>query len=288
MLGALMPLSRVAAAPETALVAGPADFVVKADGADIQALELSWSPVAGSEVSYKLERSTDRQQWLPVGSYIKEVRYRDSGLAPDVRYYYRLSALDVDGRPSEFTYADGNTGQILGVAVAATQEFTSGDKIATAMVKTTDMPQKVAVCVVVTTGQRAPRGEVMAAGTYSLECRESDGRLISDWRAEVTWKLQLKERMAGLSKPEARDFAAGGKAQVVESDYDQTTGEMTVAVPATAKLAVVAPEPNMVWVNLIIAGGLGLMGLLPLSLIPARRARRQNYREYLRSKYYNL
>lgn len=283
-----MPLSHVAAAPETGPMAGPADFVVMADGTDIQALDLSWSPVAGSNMTYKLERSTDRQQWLPVGSYIKEAHYRDSGLAPDVRHYYRLSALDGDGRPSEFVYADGSTGQILGTAAAGIQEFISGDKLARVTVKTNDMPQKVAVCVVVTVDQGVPHDEVMVAGAYSLECREANGGLISGWQAMVTWKLQLKERMTGLSKPAARNFVADGKAAIVQSRYDQTAGEMTITAPATAKLAAVAPEPDMIWVNLVIAGGLGLMGLLPLSLIPLRRARKQDYREYLRSKYYNL
>lgn len=283
---ALLPLQAGAASVSNA---APVNFTAKAAADDIRAVVLSWEAAPDSTAAvYRLDRSTDRQEWLPVAVSIQETAYRDEGLAPGVHYYYRLKALDAAENASELVFADASTGATLAAQASSEHRFRSSDGLATATVRLGDLPEGAA-CVVELAEQSVSGDLILVAGSYALVCHGKDGAVLADRQPPVAWELQLGDRMKGLTNPEVRNYIESGRGIVMaEAQYDKRAHTVTMTAPATAKLAVLAARPDLTWVNYVVVGGLVLMALIIIAMVPMQMAHKRNYRDYLRSKYYNL
>lgn len=179
----------------------------------------------------------------------------------------------------------GSQAQAAADQMVVDYRFISADRLAEATVQPSDLPEG-AVCAVELSEQSVSGSLVLVAGAYALVCRDSNGKVLADFQAPIEWKFQPGDRMDGLINPEVRGSGLG--ATMTGPVYDERTRTMTVTALATAKLAVLAAHPDLAWVNYVVVGGLALMVIIIVASVPVQMARRQNYRDYLRSKYYNL
>ena len=61
------------------------------------AIKLTWEDSSSNEAGFRVERSTDGLTWLIVGgTAADDASYKDEGLAPGVRYYYRVTAFNTN------------------------------------------------------------------------------------------------------------------------------------------------------------------------------------------------
>jgi hypothetical protein len=127
-------------------------------------------------------------------------------------------------------------------------------------------------------------------GRYELNCtNQVDGTAITDFALPVSWHFSLGDHMKGYVSPEIVRYVHGGDGVVIpRAVYDAKARTITVSAPGDGQLAVLASEPDRTWVNYAAVGGLVLVLIIIALFMPMRRHNKQNYREYLRAKYYNL
>jgi len=103
--------------PTSGVPAAPASLTVSLSAAVANALNLSWSDRATNETAYKVERSTDgRTFYALAGGGANMTFYRNTGLTPGKRYYYRVYAVNAAGASP---YSNVASGVVTSTAAAA-------------------------------------------------------------------------------------------------------------------------------------------------------------------------
>ena len=269
----------------------PVNFSVQAVD-DGNHLALAWQ--AGGDPTatamYFLSRSTDNSTlWETLATNLTVTTYQDEQVVPGMHYYYRLAALNAAGAMSDYALADATTAEVLGSSAQATTSFSSSDGVATATVTTGQVSAGV-VCSVTGGSKAASSARPVIAGPYRLECQGADGQPLATLTGTVQWRLEPGSRLIGYTTPQVAQSVKDTDALQLANtgQYDDKTHRLTVTLPVNERVAVTAMVPNYAWVNYVAVAGLGAMIVIVLLFWPLRSARRQNYQDYLRSKYYNL
>ncbi|HVQ43500.1 MAG TPA: fibronectin type III domain-containing protein [Candidatus Saccharimonadia bacterium] len=253
---------------------------------------LSWAAPADTAagVSYKLERSIDRNTWTSLGDALAGLEYRDDKVSFGVHYYYRLSAVSAAGTSGVVAADVTTSGFAANSANSAGGTFMSDDQIVGVEVPAGALPVENAVCTVVAaTNKLGTADRPVVAGPYSLVCKNAGGDLIVDLSKPVTWNFALKSKLKGYDRPSAVSVdSSGGESEVKGAVYDAKTTTMHFSQTSATTIAVLASvhhglSPSfiaiVVFILLLIAG---------VFVLILRKSQRQNYNDYLRSKYYNL
>jgi hypothetical protein len=85
-------------------LAAPTNLVVSPSTSVANSLNLSWTDNATAESAYKIERSTDGVNFSPLAGGSANMNfYRNTGLTPGKRYFYRVYAVNSAGAKSGFS-----------------------------------------------------------------------------------------------------------------------------------------------------------------------------------------
>ncbi len=277
-----------APAPVGALGA-PTDFIAKQGADSAKVVGLSWH--AGGDpqaiTAYRVERSLDRTTWQEIAR-LNGTEFQDESVSAGVHYYYRVAALGLADQVSEMALADVETGSVLVEEVRADVIYISEDHLITVTVGPDVMP-KGADCKIANSNPETPVGRVHIAGAYFLECRTTTGDMIPEVSGVATWRFDIQDQLKGYVDPVMVSYGGDHSGELVSGvAYDAKAGTLTVQAPAMGRYAVLAAEPSRAWIGWAVMGGFMLLIIAALAFIPLRTNRRQNYQEYLRSKYYNL
>jgi hypothetical protein len=273
----------------------PANFQATVVGGD-PAVTLTWAAAtdAGGIKAYRVDRSLDQAGWNTLSDTITELKYKDTTSGFGLHYFYRLSAIDNAGNLSGWATTDVST-ENVGTSETGSSEatYTSQDKLAVVQLPAGLVASEISCQVNALDDIRgkkiANRAEPVVVGPYELACKTVAGSVITDYKKQVTWALDLKGQLKNLHNPVAYMYGADGNPVAVKgarySDTDQT---MVVTVPADAIVVVRASvpqgvSPNFLIVILVIGGIIAAIVVFALN-----RKKKLQYEEYLRSKYYEL
>jgi hypothetical protein len=252
--GLALVASSAALAADTVPPTVPANFQATVVGGD-PAVTLTWAAAtdAGGVKAYRVDRSLDQAGWETLSSAIAELKYKDITSGFGLHYFYRLSAIDTAGNMSGWATTDVSTDNV-GVSENGSTEatYTSQDKLAVVQLPVA-------------------------------------GSVITDYKKQVTWTLDLKGQLKNLHSPVAYMYGAdGGPVEVKGVRYSDKDQTMVLQAPADAIVVVQASvpqgvSPNFLVVFLVVAGIVAAIIVFALN-----RKKKLQYEEYLRSKYYEL
>jgi titin len=82
-------------------------------------INLNWTDVSDNETGFELQRSTDGTTWTKIADVAANVTtYQNTGLTPNVRYYYRIRAVNAVGQSAYSNVADTTTPDVPPAAPA--------------------------------------------------------------------------------------------------------------------------------------------------------------------------
>ncbi len=134
-----------------------------------------------------------------------------------------------------------------------------------------------------------PSSYAVVGGPYQLVCKDVGGDPITDFAKPIKWSYSLSGKLKGYQTPKGATLDANGKASTLKSStfaakasvlqFQVASGQSTLAVAALKKPFPWNIVAIIIFVLLIIGG---------IIIFVLRRAQKQNYDDYLRSKYYNI
>jgi len=257
-------------------------------------VELTWEapPTSAGDLAYELDRSLDQTSWTTLSSNIPATNFEDNTVSFSVHYLYRLQATD-SGGTSDYATADLTTPAFTansGSGSDQTATFSSDDNIAVVTMPTSAINGD-ADCSVSkpTSNQTVPQDHRLVVGPYALVCKDAQGNTVTSFAQPLSWSLNVKGHLTGLVTPQPYVLDAGGHTTLIKSGtYNPTPGAVTFTSTTTAGVLVLAAvAPSIPWnalaIILVVLGA--VVGLLVMVL---RKQQKQNYNEYLRTKYYDL
>jgi peptidoglycan hydrolase-like protein with peptidoglycan-binding domain len=254
-------------------------------------ISLSWS--ASTDASgikgYNLERSTDQATWESVATGIVETKYDDKTVSFNTHYYYRMTATDTVGNTSEYATADTASPIYEPNAGSVEANLSSDDGVATVTLPADTTPSG-ADCSVIQ-GDAAPKlikNQVVISGPYQLLCKDADGNQIQTFNRPLAWVYKFKTGLNGYGTPTAVSLDDSGKVAVSKSIYNKKLKTISFSQTNGSQSLILASKTKGLPVNLII-GVLFILGLFAgVFFFVLRRRQKENYSDYIRSKYYDL
>jgi hypothetical protein len=287
---AATPASAPAATPAPAASsAAPTDFKAELTQDARPQVKLQWKPAAAPAAgNYHLERSLDRVTWAVLADKLTDPTYIDQDVSADVHYYYRLTALSAAGPATDPVLADIAIGKVLAADANADASYVSSDHLATVVVPNGAVPADAQCSVTSGSGRPLSTQRIVLAGPYELICRDASGGTIADFKHDVTWHLKLGDKMRGATPPQLVRADKSDQPGMAASTYDKTQREVTGTLSGLGRVAVLETPIDWGWINYVIIGGMALIAVFLLAVLPRRKKNRLEYQEYLRAKYYNL
>lgn len=258
---------------------------------DNAVVELVWSAAtaAGGVKGYKVERSSGKE-WTILAELTK-LSYRDDKAAFGTYYYYRVQAIGTDGQVSGYATSETATPEFKantdsGGAII----YTSEDQLVNVQLPL-DAVADSADCTIHKEEAKTSIGtksHPVILGPYALICKDVSGSLITDLQKPLTWTYNLKGKLAGYTQPEAAQLVDGANKLITTASFDTKSEVLRFTAAQTGTTLVLAAVKPMLPIRLIVIviAILVLVGGVVLLLL--RRTQKQNYDDYLRSKYYNL
>ncbi|HSH31157.1 MAG TPA: hypothetical protein VK963_00635, partial [Candidatus Saccharimonadales bacterium] len=218
----------------------------------------------------------------------------DKTTAFNVRYFYRVKAIDNAGNVSPDASVDISTGSFNSNVSSQSGSVVTSEDGAVSV----DIPQgsvsKDAVCSVVTDDlnkqQISAPALQLVTGPYALVCKLANGDAISSFQIPVTVTIKpSSDQLKQYDKFQVHQFdpnASSWAAADGEFNKQAKTYGLSLDKPAQIALLGVTKKSYV---------GLVLSILVPLVLLVGgvffyrlRQMQRQQYNDYLRRKYYNL
>jgi hypothetical protein len=258
---------------------------------------LSWdaSTDASGIKAYRLDRSLDQSAWSTLSSAISSPGYHDTTTGFGLHYFYRLSAIDMAGNSSGWAATDVSTDEVGGgVAVSSEATYSSSDKLAVVQLPAGLAASEISCTVdslLNINGKKAGTSSQPAVrGPYQLTCKTPAGSVVTDYKKEVVWTIDLKGALQGLHDPTAYAYNSKGEGAAVKGgQFDPKSQALTVTLPADAIVTVAASRPQTVLSLSWIAIFLVIVGIVAgIVIFAMNRKKKLEHDEYLRSKYYNL
>jgi hypothetical protein len=278
--------------PVTAGPAAPTGFQASVAG-DNAVVALRWDLLSDSSaiVSYQVDRSLDQATWSPLAANITGNKYADTSANFGIHYYYRLRAVDAAGNSSDFAFSDVTTPDFTSNASsAAATVYHSQDGVAAVSMPSGAVDGEVDCSVAGDSTQvQAKSGQRVVVGPYQLVCKDQSANAVSSFSQPLTWTFNLKGKLGGLRNPLPYSADSSGNIkQLAGAKFTSSSSALSVSTPTSDSVLVqadVVPPPP--W-NLIAFVLLVLGILTGLAVFIVTRARRSNYNDYLRQKYYNF
>ncbi len=279
-------------APDVTPPSAPGSLQALVSG-DNALVTLSWS--ASSDDSsgvkeYQVERSLDAATWVTLSGTVTELLYRDDGAAFGVDYYYRVQAIDNAGNASAYAMADATTPDFTGnTSNNDSTTYTSDDRLANVLLPSGALDGD-ADCTVTKdlTSHPGNATHIVVGGPYVLVCKDAAGSVLSDFNKPVTWTYNLKGKLAGFQNPAPSNIGAGTAVAVKAFTFDKKTQVLQFTVAQAGGTVVLATAKPAFPINLVIILAVLLVVIVGVVVFVLRHVQKQNYDDYLRSKYYNL
>ncbi len=275
--------NQAAAVPET-----PTNFVAQVTGSNA-VVTLSWNANGNADSNtYTLERSVDQSTWALVANDITSTSYSDTGVDFGIHYYYRVSAVNTDGNISGYAFADATTPAFVGnTSSSGASTYTSSDGLASVTVPSAAI-SGTANCSVAANSVKvtAAKTKRIALGPYQLVCKDAGGNQILTFAAPLSWSLQIKNHLKGLTAPAVFTADNNGSLTAVSSS-PVTAKSTTVAFSSTTSnsvLVLATASAGFPWSALaLIFLLIGLVGGGVAFVL--FRLRRSSYDGYLKTNY---
>lgn len=274
----------------------PSDFQATVSGSNAE-VTLNWTPPSGGTgtLVYKLERSLDQTTWSVVSSTIAGPPYDDKSVNFGVHYYYRLSAVDQDGRASYYVTSDAATGDYsANTSNDSSNSYTSDDSLVTVQIPAGTLPTD-ADCSVSSAGipstakQPGSQSNPMVMGPYALVCKAISGEAITDFAKPVVWTMKLSGKLKNLVNPVPQDYDSEGHVTPIPSfKYSDSAEALTFNMTSSDQVLVLASVPQGVSPNLLAAILVVIAIIVGIFLLIMRKKQKDTYIDYIRHKYYNL
>ena len=277
--------------PTQTAPSAPTNFEAFVDSG-IALVNLSWTEIAdaASISAYRIERSTDQSQWTVLSENLAAVEFRDDQVAFATHYYYRVSAIGQGGISSEYVFKNVDTGTFAQNATSAINgNFASADETANVLLVAGTLDADAAICNVITSHLKLTKSVgAIIAGPYELVCKNTSGKVLTDFNKPVTWKYNLKSKNNGYGNFRGVSVGAGGRLDAAPtSDFDSQSQQLTFNQSTATTTAVLAASKRG-----IPAGSITIIVIVFIFLgwviFNLRASQRQRYTDFLRSKYYNL
>jgi hypothetical protein len=140
-------------------------------------------------------------------------------------------------------------------------------------------------------GDAAPKlikNQVVISGPYQLLCKDADGNQIQTFNRPLAWVYKFKTGLNGYGTPTAVSLDDSGKVAVSKSIYNKKLKTISFSQTNGSQSLILASKTKGLPVNLII-GVLFILGLFAgVFFFVLRRRQKENYSDYIRSKYYDL
>lgn len=280
------------AEPDTTPPSAPGGFEASVTGSNA-VIDMQWQAAddAGGVRSYRLERSVDAVSWTPLADSLTGLDYHDKAVAFDLRYYYRVAAVDKAGNMSAYSYADATTPKFASnVSVDTATTYTSDDQVVSLLLPSGAVEANAECSITKDESRRVdPKDLKLAAGVYDLVCKTEDGSLITDFSKPLTWNFNLKDQMKGLEQPTAYMLDESGTAvQIKGAKYDADSKILSFDSSSSQAVYVLAAKASGLPISLIALVVTVMLAAGGVVAVVLRRRQKLNYDEYLRQKYYNL
>ncbi len=260
-------------------------------GIDEASVALIWSPStapAGLSI-YSLERSTDEVRWSVISNGITDLIYRDELANYGVRYFYRIRALDDQGRFSGYVYANAKTAAFASNVKASDDSvLVSNDGVVTVLILAGSITVN-ADCSVNKTDEKLKNvKQPIVAGPYRLICRASSGREFTELNHAVTWTYHIKDQLKGFTSPKPFSISKSGK-QIDTTDvlFDKANGSVLFRTTNTTTTAILGTAGTGLQLGMLL--GIVVVALVGggLAILIIKRRQSNQYTDLLSSRNYS-
>ncbi len=286
--GAGAPIVTDTQAPTT-----PSDFVATPDPTNAL-VDLTWSASTDNTavIGYILERSIDQATWEPMAANGLNTAFHDDSPKFGLHYYYRLQASDSSGNKSAYATADAAVAGFKSIADDVDMVYSSTDSLAKVLVPSGTFAEPV-TCSLETIAGMDGRGTlkhpVIVAGAYQLSCKNQNSDEVAPSLHPITWTLNLKGKLKGLTKPGVVAFDSNDKATEVKEPFIVGKDSViTFKTTSATRVAGAAAHISYAWLQYVAVAVLIMLGIAATAFMVLHRSRKLNYDAYIRSKYYDL
>jgi len=242
-----------------------------------------------------VERSLDQKTWdVQVGAdALSDTSYTDKSTTFNVHYYYRVHAVDTSGNQGGLATTDVTTQSFQSnTSSGSDTSITSDDNLLVATIPAGAVSSDASCTLLGDTSNKTslPTKYVLAAGPYSLVCRDSTGKSIDTFNTDVTISLNTgSKQFSNLEKLTYYRYSTDSSAWVpMPTKTDSKTKIITTTTSISLELAVLGSTKPGFPFQLIFIIILILLIIGGFLYFRQRQIKKQQYDEYIRHKYYEL
>lgn len=276
----------------------PANFKAEAEN-ESTSVSLTWDDASDNTgvASYKLERSTDDQNWTVLDDTITETFYEDRTVVFSTTYKYRVAAIDAAGNTGDAATTEVKTGEFNANATADdATAIASEDNVVIASLPAGAVPEDSSCSVDLDSdklvelksaiGNKAQR----LAGPYLVSCKDSNGEVVPSFSKPVVVTM-APPKAATKGNTNFKIYVYDMQAEewsLAKSSYDKKAKTYKVEIEGPAQVAFVGEKAPNYWPlffsivvpTLLIGGG--------AFWYYQQKLKKQQYADYIKKKYYNL
>jgi hypothetical protein len=157
---------------------------------------LSWDAAIddSGQVTYKLERSEDENNWYGIVDSTSELEFIDNSISFNAQYFYQLTVMDGSGNKSYPIVTDITTGDFSpNVLAGKDTNITSKDELASANIKKGTFKDDV-VCSLNKDEsiKNDQEGMILLSGFYELSCKDESGELQTSYDKPIQFTFNAK------------------------------------------------------------------------------------------------
>ncbi len=220
--------------PDTTSPGTPEDFAAQA-GQMGGTITLSWRQVTDNSgsVSYRLERSTDQQNWSVISENIKDTSFTDVEVKFDTHYYYRIRATDSAGNNSEYATADTQSASFNSNASPDKDVYIKDEENKIQATLPTGALDDLASCGIEPAALKSIEtplgGYTIVSGPFQILCKKADSSIINSFNKPITvsWSLETPKNVSGLLEYYS-DETKQAKLEVISRDDKTHTDTFTL------------------------------------------------------------
>lgn len=230
-------------------------------------VDLTWDASTDNVgvTGYTLERSEAGAEWTMLDDAITDTSYADSTAEFDATYTYRLSAKDAAGNFSDYVLVDISTNEFeANVKADEDSTLTSDDGIVEVEFPAGALKEDAFCEITKDSVSGAPKGYKLAAGGYTIECRNKAGDSITELEKDIKVTMHLKSYAKKFSS-----FAAysidGSSLSPLQSTFDSASSDLNFELDELVTFAAYgAKKSSMWWIWVLVA--LAVVGIILLIL----------------------
>jgi hypothetical protein len=290
------PAPQAPQTPDTTAPGTPESFQATSDSSGL--VGLSWNAASDDRgiKGYIVERSLDQKTWdvLIGADDLSDTSYADKTTTYNVHYYYRVHAIDTSGNQGGLATADVTTQAfVANTSADSSTTVTSDDGLVAATLPSGTVAADASCSLITDTSNKTSLSStklLLAAGPYSLLCRDASGNNIDTFDTDVTLSVSTTAKQFSKLTNFAFYQYDGGNAAWTKmvTTTDKKSKVITATTRAPLQFAVLGSAPAGIPLNLILIIIFILLIIGAFLFFRARQVKKQQYDEYIRHKYYDL